>query len=57
MAFEFLFEKSGLTCPFIRSLSIDLSNFLKIVHLCSSFFTFNLEAIEKGDFVLEKIIE
>ena len=25
---------------------------LKIVHLCSSFFTFNPEAIDKGDFVV-----
>jgi len=38
MAFEFFLKKSGITCPFIRSLSIDLSNFLKIVHLYSSLF-------------------
>jgi len=48
-----IFSKvNGFTCPFFRSLSIDLSNFLKIVHLCSSFFTFNPEAIDKGDFVV-----
>ena len=47
MAFEFLFEKSGITCPSDSSIRGDLFTLFKIVHHSSSLFINNLKGSQK----------
>jgi len=47
MAFEFLFEKSGITFFLSSSIITDYLSFLKIVHHCSSQIRSNSKGTQK----------